>query len=146
MALLIITAMLITKAMVTNGSVELNLDRSGVLFEKLGFSLNKCKRTTYRLAKDQLNTVLGFFPRRDAKISVLLSVNIAMLALLAGKAPLKELQWNSTPALVAFLALALIALSLIFLYQASFPRPHRWSQLTFVLSRNCQKEGGRFYR
>jgi len=38
MALLIITAMLITKAMVTNGSVELNLDRSSVLVEKLGFS------------------------------------------------------------------------------------------------------------
>jgi hypothetical protein len=74
------------------------------------------------LARDQLNRVLGFFSRVDAKISVLLSVNIAMLALLAGKAPLKDLHWNSLPALVAFLALALIALSLIFLYQASFPR------------------------
>jgi hypothetical protein len=74
------------------------------------------------LAREQLNRVLGFFPRVDAKISVLLGVDIAMLALLAGKAPLKELQWNSTPSLVAFLALALIALSLVFLYQASFPR------------------------
>jgi Family of unknown function (DUF5706) len=74
------------------------------------------------LARDQLNRVLGFFPRVDAKISVLLSVAIAMLALLAGKAPIKELQWNSRPALLAVLALALIALSLIFLYQASFPR------------------------
>lgn len=44
------------------------------------------------LARDQLNRVLGFFPRVDAKISVLLSVAIAMLALLASKAPLKELQ------------------------------------------------------
>ena len=74
------------------------------------------------LARDQLNRVLGFFPRVDAKISVLLSVAIAMLALLASKAPLKELQWNSRPALVAILALALIALSLLLLYQASFPR------------------------
>jgi hypothetical protein len=74
------------------------------------------------LARDQLNRVLGFFPRVDAKISVLLSVAIAMLALLAGKAPIKELQWNSRPALVALLALALITLSLVFLYQASFPR------------------------
>jgi hypothetical protein len=32
------------------------------------------------------------------------------------------LQLNSTSALVALLALALIALSLVFLYQASFPR------------------------
>jgi hypothetical protein len=74
------------------------------------------------LARDQLNRILGFFPRVDAKISVLLSVAIAMLALLAGKAPINELQWNSRPALVAFLSLALIALSLVFLYQASFPR------------------------
>lgn len=74
------------------------------------------------LARDQLNRVLGFFPRVDAKISVLLSVAIAMLALLASKAPLKELHWNSRPALVAFVALALIALSLFLLYQASFPR------------------------
>ena len=74
------------------------------------------------LARDQLNRVLGFFPRVDAKISVLLSVAIAMLALLASKAPLKELHWNSRPALVAYVALALIALSLFLLYQASFPR------------------------
>jgi hypothetical protein len=74
------------------------------------------------LARDQLSRVLGFFPRVDAKSSVLLSVNIAMLALLAGRAPLNQLRWNSLSALVAFLALALIAISLIFLYQASFPR------------------------
>ncbi|MFY9619724.1 MAG: Pycsar system effector family protein [Pyrinomonadaceae bacterium] len=74
------------------------------------------------LARDQLNRVLGFFPRVDAKISVLLSVDIAMLALLASRAPIKELTWNSLPAWVAILSLALIALSLIFLYQASFPR------------------------
>lgn len=74
------------------------------------------------LARDQLNRVLGFFPRVDAKISVLLSIAIAMLAILAGKAPIKELQWNSWARLVALLALGLIALSLVFLYQASFPR------------------------
>jgi hypothetical protein len=74
------------------------------------------------LARDQLNRVLGFFPRVDAKISVLLSVAIAMLALLAGKAPVQQLQWNSGPALVATLAFALIALNLFLLYQASFPR------------------------
>jgi hypothetical protein len=74
------------------------------------------------LARDQLNRVLGFFPRVDAKISVLFSVDIAMLALLAGKAPIGALQWNSFPTLVALLAVALVALSLFFLYQASFPR------------------------
>ena len=52
----------------------------------------------------------------------ILSVAIAMLALLAGKAPIQQLQWNSRPALAASLALALIALSLLLLYQASFPR------------------------
>lgn len=74
------------------------------------------------LTRDQLNRLLCFFPRVNAKISVLLSVAIAMLALLASMAPLKELQWNSRPALIAFVALALIALSLFLLYQASFPR------------------------
>jgi uncharacterized membrane protein YhhN len=67
------------------------------------------------VTSDQLNRVLGFFPRVDAKISVLLSVAIAMLVLLASMAPLKELQWNSRPALIAFVALALIALSLFLL-------------------------------
>lgn len=74
------------------------------------------------LARDQLNRVLGFFPRVDAKVSVLFSVDIAMLALLAGKAPISTLQWNLFPSLVALLALTLVALSLFFLYQASFPR------------------------
>lgn len=74
------------------------------------------------LSKDQLNRVLSFFPRVDAKISVLFSLDIAMLAVLANKAPLNELHWDSTPSLIALLALALIALSLALLYQASFPR------------------------
>jgi hypothetical protein len=95
---------------------EVNL----VYFAKLGGDMDT--KELIDLSRDQLNRVLGFFPRVDAKISVLLSIDIAMLAVLASKAPLKELQWNSTTALIAFLALALIALSLVFLYQASFPR------------------------
>lgn len=97
------------------------------------------------LARDQLNRVLGFFPRVDAKVSVLFSVDVAMLALLAGKAPISTLQWNSFPSLVALLALALVALSLFFLYQASFPRLG-WPPLTFVFSGNRSERRGRFYR
>jgi hypothetical protein len=64
-------------------------------FVKVGLGVNMYNKELIDLAKDQLNRALGFFPRVDAKISVLLSVDIAMLALLASKAPLRELQWNS---------------------------------------------------
>lgn len=75
------------------------------------------------LAKDQLNRVLGFFPRVDSKISVLLSVDVAMLAVLAANVPpMKSLVLLSLPVVIAFLAVILIALSLYFLYQVSFPR------------------------
>lgn len=38
-------------------------------------------------AKDQLNIVLGFFPRVDSKSSVVLAVNTAMLGYLASRIP-----------------------------------------------------------
>lgn len=41
----------------------------------------------YPASKDQLNLVLSFFSRVDAKLSVVLAVDTGMLAVLAGDAP-----------------------------------------------------------
>lgn len=74
----------------------------------------------YDAANDQLNRVLGFFPRVDAKASVILSINIGMLALLAVNAPAwREFQW---PMLIAALPLVLIGISLVQLYLNAFPQ------------------------
>lgn len=72
-------------------------------------------------AKNSLERVLSFFPRVDAVSSVVLGVDIGMLALLANSIlPLKTLEWRS----LAFVAVAvvLIGSSLINLYRGSFPK------------------------
>jgi hypothetical protein len=72
------------------------------------------------LLKDQLNRLLGFFPRVDAKASVVLGVDVTMLALLATNAPpVKQLEGYMIFAVIAVL---LIGGSLWHLYLQSFPR------------------------
>lgn len=71
-------------------------------------------------AKDQLNLVLGFFVRADAKISVLLGVDLAMLALLAARTPKLQL-WEGR-LLFAAVPMLLLGWSLWHLYRASFPQ------------------------
>jgi hypothetical protein len=73
-----------------------------------------------RQAQDQLNLVMAFFPRVDAKISVLLGIDLAMLAFLAAKAPKLEL-WEGR-LLFAGIPLFLLGASLWHLYRASFPQ------------------------
>ena len=70
-------------------------------------------------SKDQLALVLGFFSRLDSKLSVLLAVNTAMLAVLGTNAPpLKHLSlWIIVGA--AF-AIVLIGASIAFLYRGAF--------------------------
>lgn len=71
-------------------------------------------------AKDQLNRLLAFFPRADAKASVVLGIDIGMIAILAGNAPsIKNLQW---PMLFAVVPAFLIAWSLLHLYFNAFPQ------------------------
>jgi hypothetical protein len=71
-------------------------------------------------SRDQLNRVLGFFPRVDAVSSVLLGVNIGMLALLANNMlPLKAFAWYTA---FAVIPIFLIGISLIHLYRGSFPK------------------------
>jgi hypothetical protein len=71
-------------------------------------------------AERQLDRILEFSPRVDAKASFILGVDIGMLALLATNAPpVRSLHWY---AVFALIPLFLIGLSLWNLFQGSFPR------------------------
>ena len=70
-------------------------------------------------AQDQLNRTLGFFPRVDAKASVVFGVNTGMLAVLVtGALPYEHLTWQWVPVGVSVL---LFATSYWHLYRESFP-------------------------
>ena len=72
------------------------------------------------VAKDELNLVLGFFSRVDAKASVVLAVDTGMVGYLAGRLPSASvlLSWRILIPLAAFL---LIARSMWHLYKGGFP-------------------------
>ena len=72
------------------------------------------------VAKDELNLVLSFFARVDAKASVVLGVDTAMAGYLAGRMPsLKTMPyWQTLFPLAAFL---LIGNSIWQLYKGAFP-------------------------
>lgn len=71
-------------------------------------------------SKDQLNLVLGFFPRVDAKASVVLGVDTGMLGYLAAHLPpLNSLRWWEFPA--PAVTLLLLTLSYWHLYKGAFP-------------------------
>ena len=70
-------------------------------------------------ARDQLNRVLTFFPRVDAKASLVLAIDTSMLALLATPAfPYAQLRWELMPIGLALLGLGV---SLWNLYKQAFP-------------------------
>src|ERR1051326_4568405 len=72
------------------------------------------------IAKDQLDRVLSFFPRAEAKASVVLAVDTGMLALLAINAPpIRALEWYM---LFAVIPALLIAISIIRLYLGASPQ------------------------
>lgn len=72
------------------------------------------------ISKNQLTMVLSFFSRTDTMVSILFSVNTAMLALLAANAPpMRALEGYM---FFAFIPVGLIAASLYHLYQAAFPQ------------------------
>lgn len=74
----------------------------------------------YTASKDQLNLVLSFFSRVDSKLSVVLAIDTAMLAVLGTDAPpLKDLSWPMVAA--ALFAVALLGASIVFLYRGAFP-------------------------
>jgi len=72
------------------------------------------------LASQQLERVLGFFPRVEAKISTLFAVNAGMMGVLAVNAKLADLAyWHMGGAYL--LTLACLAASFLCLYWASHP-------------------------
>ena len=71
-------------------------------------------------ARKELDLVLGFFQRVDAKLSVVLGIDLGMLGLLSSKAPQMSEITGTTWCLVA-LFLMLCGLSLFQLYRGSFP-------------------------
>ncbi len=70
--------------------------------------------------KDQLTLVLDFFPRVDAKASVILAVDTGMVGYLAAHLPpFESVQWWEY--LAPSLVMALLTLSLWHLYKGAFP-------------------------
>lgn len=76
--------------------------------------------TLLNIAIDQLNRVIGFFPRVEAKASVVLAVDTGMLALLAiNSPPIRSLEWYM---LFAVIPVLLNGISIGHLYKGAFPQ------------------------
>lgn len=78
------------------------------------------KKSARELAPEQLERVLGFFARVEAKASFVFAINSALLGVLAVNVHKIDFQtfWNCASLLVAS---ALLALSFYFVYRCSFP-------------------------
>ena len=72
------------------------------------------------ISRDQLSRVLSFFSRVDTVSSVVLGIDIAMIAVLGTTAPAPKLFTRYT--VVALVPVGLIAVSLWHLYRGTFPR------------------------
>jgi hypothetical protein len=71
-------------------------------------------------ARDQLDLVLSFFSRVDAKLSTVLAINTGMLGALGAMVP--PIQTASWPMAIApVLTVILLGFSYIFLYRGGFP-------------------------
>jgi len=72
-------------------------------------------------AQDLLSKILSFFPRIDSKGSVLLGIDIGMLAILAANAPSFDLftEWYMY---IPILPVTLISISVWHLYKSNFPK------------------------
>jgi pycsar effector protein len=72
-------------------------------------------------SREQLNLILSFFVRVEAKSSVLLAIDTSMLGFLAAKAP----RWQDVSAwmaVAAVLTLLLLGASIVTLYRGAFPQ------------------------
>jgi hypothetical protein len=73
-----------------------------------------------RDARDQLNLILSFFSRVDAKLSTVLAIDTGMLgALGATVPPIRATSWYM--AIMPILTVVLLGLSYCFLYRGGFP-------------------------
>jgi hypothetical protein len=71
-------------------------------------------------ANDQLTRVLAFFPRLDAKMSVVLAIDTGMLAFLATHAPPPK-DLTAAEVIVVGVAILLLGANLWFLYRGGAP-------------------------
>jgi hypothetical protein len=78
-------------------------------------------KESFDFANKQLDRILSFFPRVDAKASVLLAINTTMLALLATNAPILT-NWRWYMFVVGAVPVILIGFSLYHLYHNAFPQ------------------------
>jgi hypothetical protein len=67
----------------------------------------------------RLSLVLGFFPRVESRLTLVLGVNLSMLALLVSAAP-PLAKWNAAAAIV-LLPVACIVASLYYVWRGLFP-------------------------
>ncbi len=72
-------------------------------------------------ARKQLDLILGFFPRVDTKLSVVLGIDLGMLGIFLTKAPSSLDQVTEWDWIGLSCFLAAMVLSLFFLYLGSFP-------------------------
>jgi hypothetical protein len=70
--------------------------------------------------KDSLARVLGFFPRVDTLLSVLLAINLGLLAVISSNAPAPSQLGRET--VFAILYLILSSISFYHLYKCAFPK------------------------
>jgi len=96
-------------------------------------------------AREQLNLVLGFFPRVDSKASVVLAINSGMLAVLPRMPPLGR-RYQSGRSLQLHLTLLMIAGSFWFLYKVSFPILSGGQQSVNLLSGNREQNRSEIHR
>ena len=92
------------------------------------------------ISRDQLNRVLGFFSRVDTVSSIVLGIDIGMLAILATNAPpTRAFSWYTLTA--AVVPVLLLAKSLLHIYQGSFPRlAGGWISLIYFREIAVRKE------
>jgi hypothetical protein len=95
------------------------------------------------VAKDQLDLVLSFFSRVDAKASVVLAVDTAMAGYLAARLPSPKIlpYWQAWLPLLAF---ALLGISFWSLYKGAFPNLTGGNQSLTYFSEIAKRTEARF--
>lgn len=94
-------------------------------------------------ATAQLDRLMGFFPRVEAKASFILALNIAMLGVMAFNFPVRDL--GSPRACFGIIAALFLAVSLWQLYVVLFPDLKPGDKPSLLYFRDISKMGWRGY-
>jgi hypothetical protein len=96
-------------------------------------------------ARKQLDLILGFFPRVDTKLSVVLGIDLGMLGILLTKAPDDVDKITTADWIGALLFAAAMIVSLIRLYLGSFPNVNGGENSLVFFGAIAQKKDGDGY-